>query len=414
MAITSYGHCYYILIVANLMRSGISKADDDVNACFNFAERLAFSIYQHREARNGNAFDFAAFVEEYRGQFFIKDSIINRLKQPPYGLISKDGTFRTEYMYYYFLGKFLATNGEQGKPVIELMCEDSHREASYLTLLFAIHHTNDESIIEDILLRTMCTLESVDAATLDRQETKGFRNLIAELPENILSETSVEEAREQERDGREVMEVEEEEGEEELQEHPVNAVYRILKNNKVMGQVLRNKHGNLERERIEEIVEIVADSGLRLVSLALKDEEEIARFARYIKDAEPEWDFERIKKVLQVLSFLWTMINVNEVVGAINVPEIRPAVDAVVERRNTPAYDLIGYFNRLDGARQLTDVERTKLERLLKKHDDEFLRRVLSLRTQHYMNTHYSKAQIEQSICSSLKIRYAPRKWRER
>ena len=35
MSVTSYGHCYYVLIVANLIRSGISESDDDVNAAFN-------------------------------------------------------------------------------------------------------------------------------------------------------------------------------------------------------------------------------------------------------------------------------------------------------------------------------------------------------------------------------------------
>ena len=122
-----------------------------------------------------------------------------------------------------------------------------------------------------------------------------------------------------------------------------------------------------------------------------------------------DWDLPKIKQMLEYLSFLWAMINIEEVVDAINVRDIRGAIDAVVDRHTTPAHDLIGYFTLLDGARELTQKERDKLADLLKKHDDAFIRRVLSIRTQHYMNTHRSRARVEQSMCSLLRLKYAPR-----
>ena len=69
MSITSYGHCYYVLIVASLIRTGISGADDDINACFNFAENLAFEIYKHRE-NSEIPFDFPSFLKRYEERFF--------------------------------------------------------------------------------------------------------------------------------------------------------------------------------------------------------------------------------------------------------------------------------------------------------------------------------------------------------
>ena len=176
-----------------------------------------------------------------------------------------------------------------------------------------------------------------------------------------------------------------------------------------MGQILRNKYGNMERTRIEEIIEIVADSGLRLVNAVLKDENEIVRHARYIKNKYPHYDIFKIKSMLRFLSFFWTMINVEKIVDAINVPEIKEVVTGVVHRKSTPAYDLIGYFNQLDSAEKLTKSERKELSILLKKYNDRFLKRVLSIRTQRYMNTHRSSARIEQSICSLLGIKYVSR-----
>ena len=413
MSITSYGHCYYVLIVASLMRTGISGADDDINACFNFAENLAFEIYTQGKESDAAEFDFEDFLEKYKTRFFIRDSIINRLKHRYFGIITGDGQFRTEYMYYFFLGKYLAQNKEVGRVAIREMCEASHREPNHLTLLFTIHHTSDNEVIDEILLRTMLTLEDVSPATLEPEETKRFADIINALPENILSNESVERERERQREGQdEVREHEEPSGDgstagEEVD--VVNGFYRILRNNKIIGQVLRNKHGSLERTKIEEIIEIIAEGGLRLVNAVLKDEEEIVDLALYIKGKHPEWDTPRIILDLQFLSFIWTMVNIEQVVDAVNIPEIRRAVNNVVREKDNAAYDLVGYFSRLDSAMELDDPERERLGSLLKKHDDEFVKRVLSIRTQHYMNTHRTKAMIVQAVCSLLGVDQTPR-----
>ena len=410
LAVTSYGYCYYVLIVANLVKSGISETDDDVGTAFNFAEHLAYETYRHEEQKLDDEFDFVAFTESYGDRFHIASSMINRLKQPSYGLIDDRGSFRTDYMYYYFLGKYLARNTPETRRIIEDMCEHSHRESYYLTLLFTIHHTDDDSIIDDILVRTMCSLDHVKPASLDTEETKRFVSIVAALPKNILTKEGVEQVRLRERNAQRELEAED--------EHvagsrigvdadgPVNGIYRILKNNRIMSQVLRNKHGRLEKAKIEEVVAIISDSGLRLINLIIEDEDKIAKLAVYLHERNGDWSLDRVKRALEYLSFIWAMTNIEDVVSAINVREIRGSVNAVVERGGTPAHDLIGYFSQLDGAMQLTDRERSKLAELLKKHDDAFVKRVLSMRTQHYMNTHHSPAPVEQSVCSLLKVKY--------
>ena len=427
LSITSYGHCYQALIVANLIKAGISRQDNDINACFNFAENLAFKIYQDTKLQTPTKLDFDKFVEEYRKKFIISDSILSRLRKRDYGIITSDGSFRAPYMYYFFLGRLLSKESQKNKSIVEQMCEQSHVSSNYLTLLFIIHHTNDNKIIDDILLRTMCTLDSVNPARLYRDETDSFKEIVDALPENVLSSNSVDDERKKEREARDINEgiVETEDDSEELiDEDPANDVYRILKNNEIMGQILRNKYGSLEKMKIKEVIEIVADSGLRLVKLGLIDKNWITDEANYLHKKYPDHDIEEIKKFLQFLLFLWTMLNVEKIVSSINVPEIREVVNEVVQEKSTPAYDLIGYFNHLDSIGRLTDAVRQELETLLKKHGDLFFKRVLSIRTQHYMNTHrsdardmprgnrkrttpLSNANIEQSVCSLLNITYS-------
>ena len=414
MAITSYGHCYYALIVASLVRAGISRRDTDINTCFNFAEHLAHETYLHT-GNQTDPFSFDQFVHRYREEFIVPNSIINRLKHEEFGLLDSEGRFRTPYMYYFFLGRFLSKDTVNTRSVIEQMCEATYVPSNYLTLLFTIHHTSDLKIIDEILLRTMCTLDEVDPAKLDRDETRRFREIVSALPENILTNSSVEAGRKRARELRDEAQVNLEETDEhtdnddlEVQE-AVNGIYRVLKNNEIIGQILRNKYGSMTIARIEETIEIMADGGLRLVNLVLKDEDEILEMAHYLKTKHPEYDIQDIRQVLRRFSFLWTMINVEHIVDAMNVREIRPAIDRVVGRMGTPAFDVIGYFTRLDAAPEITEEIRDELVRLLRRHRDPFVKGVLSIRTQHYMNTHRSRATIEQSVLASLGIRYTSR-----
>ena len=415
LTITSYGHCYYALIVASLVRAGLSRQDSDLNACFNFAECLAFET--HRSAGRGEnlSLDFHDFVERYRREYFISDAVIGRLKHEEFGLIDACGRFRTTYMHYFFLGRFLSRGDAASRDIIQRMCHATYISGNYLTLLFTIHHTNDLAIIDDILLGTMHTLDVVQAAKLDQVETRRFRDVVSRLPRSILFPGSVESERMREREVRDDVAASTEDDKEfhddsesETQE-AVNGIYRVLKNNEIMGQVLRNKYGSLTKQKIEEMVDIMSDGGLRLINFVLEDEDEITDFAHYIKAKNPECDMREIMEGLQSFSFVWTIVNVEHIVRAINIPEISESIRQVARRKGTPAYDVISYFTSLDAAPQLTEGDRGELARLWKKHEDPFVRGVLSLRTQHYMNTHRSKAAVEQSVCSLLGIKYLPR-----
>ena len=415
ISITSYGHCYYVLILANLVKAEISRNDSAINACMNFAENLAFYIYSDTGRSDApNVFDFSKFVEKYNQKFTISNSLLNRLRNQDYGIIAEDGRFRTTYMYYFFLGRFLSKIGAIHQNLIQKMCNESHLVSNHLTLLFIIHHTDDNDIIDNILLGTMCTLENVPVVRLDRDETKKYEALLGSLRPTVLSDSSVEAEREKQREARDHYDHQTNtEGEAGIEEDAVgqfvNDCYRIFKNNTIMGQILRNKYGSLERTKIKEIIEIIADSGLRLINSVLRDEKEITDHARYLHDQHPEDDIAHIKNLLRLLSFLWTDLNIDKIVNAINRPELRQIVDEVVHTRATPAYDIIGYFSRLDSAEELSPSIRTHLSKLLKKYNDRFLRTVLSMRTRHYINTHRSEVSLEQAVCSLLDIKYRPR-----
>ena len=341
--ISSYGHCYHALIVAMLIKAGVQRTDSDIDACFNFAENLAFCMYRQEEGLGAEVGEFGCssfdeFVSDYKNVYLISDATVNRMRHREYGIIASEGKFRSSFMYYFFLGRCFARNRERHAPHISRICEQSYMGPNHLILLFTIHHTNDSELIDDIMLRTMCTLDQFEPALLDDAETARFLNVLSAIPRNILSEKSVREERKRERERREgaanhmdeVGSVEEEDSGE-----LVNDMYRVFRSNKVLGQILRNKYGSLSRAKIEELVETIADGGLRLVNSLLSDEEEIRKLAIYLRKKYPKSRLKRTENTLRLLSFLWTIVNIESVVAAVNVPEIREAVMKVVERKST-------------------------------------------------------------------------------
>ena len=172
-----------------------------------------------------------------------------------------------------------------------------------------------------------------------------------------------------------------------------------------MGQILKNHYGAIEKTKVEEIVSVIASSGLRLVNLTMQEEEDLGQLIIYIKEKHPTWSVTRIQKMVESLSFIWTVGNIEMIVSAINTPEIREAVETVVQQESTPAYDLVGYFSQLDSAEELKERELRILKGLWEKHEDPFIQRLLSLRTQIYMNTHKSNWKTEKRMCSAIGIK---------
>ena len=409
MIFTSSGHCYHALIVASLIRSGLSRAGGDLDSAFNFLEQLALRRFEAARREDHEGFSFPEFKKDYRDRFPIRNSVLTRLSDGPYSVVDDEGRFRINYVYFFFLGKVLASDKSKHADIISEMCEESHISINHLTLLFIIHHSSDLLIIEHILEKTSESVVDTDAATLSPDQTRQFRNFVSALPDDIATVTSVQEERQRERELRRDQDLSEFDLEGEDVEEEAKEIFRVLKNNKVIGQVLRNKYGQLEKMKIETIVETIVDSALRLTNLVLSNEEVMTELAEIIADVFDEDDLDEIRKKIEFVMFGWTMMNLEQAVNAINIPEIREAVSSVVKRKKSAAYDLVGYFNRLYSASEISTRDRDELRRLLRKHNDVFVKKVLSLYTQQFLNTHASDPRVEQSIYALLGVKRVPR-----
>jgi hypothetical protein len=305
------------------------------------------------------------------------------------------------------------------------MIENSHKRNNALSIIFTIHHSQSDDIIDEILTHTLCSVDGIAPAKLDYAETKVFNELLSEIPSKIESENTVAEERLKEREHRDILETKQvDESPEDIEkgdhEALLGQVFKCRKNIEILSQILKNKSGDLEIPQLTEIVETICDAGLRLAKLLLAGEKEFDEMISYIKkqyfeseDYDPEKhkdeQFEDIKRIFMLRAFIWVISNVELIVSAIGKPGIRQIIDDLAESKNTPAYEMIKYFYSLDTAKKFEMENRDHLHRLVNKYDKDemfFLFKVLSMRTQYYINTHSIKGPVHQAVCSTLEIPY--------
>ena len=410
LKMTAYGHCHYMMILACLIKSGVGSADSGINACLNFASHFAYFLFTHHDGWRNNLADsdFPDFVSAYRGDYLLDDRTLQRLQHKEYGIIGRNN-FRASYMYYYFLGKYMADNGRspEVRQLVEEMAAKCYVTENSFVLMSVIHHSADAEVIDDIVIRNLCSLDHVPPATLTPPETKAIEEMLRDMPADYLSNEGVETERERVRGARDEAERNDVDIEEDSPIEDVNDIYRILKYNEILGQIIRNKHGDLTKSRLKEIIGSITECGLRVVSLILLDRDQILSVAEFVKEHNPDATAERICSDIAKLSFFTCVVLLSRIASQLNKRELQELVQEVL--RDDAANDVIRYFvwlagedRFLEGKRASQQPDVLRLRKLWNRHNDKMLRRIISLATQHYINTHTTAAQAKQAVTATL------------
>ena len=421
--ITAYAHCYQALIVAHLCRSGLQSTELD--SAMNLLTELAYKISQDR--RNGIRTQRRVFVEEY-GQTFVFDERILENIEESGGLLrhDRDGNvqFGYNFVYYFFLGKALAERYEENKSNISTLAETNYRTDSAHTLLFLLHHSRSQDLLETILLHTMETLEDTPAASLTAKETSTLARALESIPKS-LPPMSTSDARTEQRDRRDTADERELRKAEEEDKVSSSKVYRALRNMDILAQVLRNQYGSMTKERLKEVVGAVIDVGLQLIYM-FTNEELLANEEKHIrKEVEERYnrkksergrlDADRItrdvSRQLRILSIVVIAVLVDKTVLSIWRRELAPIVSDVCKESGDPAHKLVTTLFEITTRRQITDRDSELVEKLnkeLKRDRNYVVARILSLMIQEHLRTHYVPPPVRQKLFQTLGISYEP------
>ena len=303
--ITSQGHCYQALIYLYLRKQGVKN--DQIDIYTNFLTELAFFIYEGKGNSIANE-DFQNFLDGYKGKFNLPipiSDIVQTLSK--INICNFDSlnqfNFCYSYIYYFFVAKFLAEHLEVKKENINRILSNLHMDENAYITVFITHHTKSNYLLEELLLNAEILFEKHLPATLDTEEVSFFdkhedeivKAILPSFGHNSIDERKkiLEEKSRQEEARKDVNEEVDNNLDEESNELVTN-LRRSIKTVEVMGLIIKNRSGSLDKQKIEYIYEQGMKVHLRIVK----------SFINLIREEKAEKEFidfltERINKAIE-------------------------------------------------------------------------------------------------------------------
>ena len=361
--ITSQGYCYQAFIVYYLKRQGVKA--DEIDIYFNFLTEIAFYLYAQNKYVL-SSYDFQEFMDGYLSKFNLpikQETLLKNLNQILCCDSFSNIFFRYYYLYYFFVAKYLAENHDQKSinEFIKNIIENLHLNENAYIAVFLAHHSRNVKIIEDIVLEAMCLFDNHNPATLSKDETDFFDKFVDDIikaklpapnytPENIRQERlKIQDEQEKNNETHE------------QSEHDKSIDYsvelrRTIKTIEVMGHIVKNRSGSLEKDKLELIIETCINTYLRILSSffdIIKDEHEQKHIINYILEklehitsdenkTSTQDDLNYLaKKLFWNINFFVVLGVINKVTKALGSDKLEPIFKSVCDKIDTPSMYII-------------------------------------------------------------------------
>lgn len=265
--ITSQGHCYQALIYLYLRKQGVKN--DQIDIYTNFLTELANWIFE----RNGNSIDnnqFESFINYYKEKYNLPISITEIVQNIAAVNISKFDSlnqynFCYPYIYYFFVAKYISENLEEKNKELSKILSNLHKDENAYIAVFISHHTKSNIVLDEILLNAKIFFEKYEPATLNKSELlffdshqekiikaimPAFNHNVGEEREKQLADKSIIEEKRDEELEQQTKEKDELEDDEFAKDLRLS-----IKTVEVMGTIMKNRSGSLNKQTLENIFE---------------------------------------------------------------------------------------------------------------------------------------------------------------
>jgi hypothetical protein len=272
--ITSQGYCYQALIYLYLRKQRV--ANEEIDTYINFLTEFAFFFYKSKKNEISNE-EFNSFMQEYLDKYNFpvpEEKLLKNLKKTQ--IIALDScnnySFYYPYLYYFFVAKYLAEHIEDNKKTLDSIINNLHKDENAYIAIFISHHTKNTYVLEELLLNAYTLFDKFKPATLSKIELSFFDEQATSVAEAALPPTSS--SPEKERAKRLALQGEVERGKENGQLDETDeenndlamALRRSIKTVEVMGAIVKNRAGSLEKAKLEEIFAEAMKVHLRVLS----------------------------------------------------------------------------------------------------------------------------------------------------
>ncbi|POZ88365.1 TIR domain-containing protein [Petrotoga sibirica] len=364
--ITSQGYCYEAFIYFYLRKQGVRN--DEIDTYMNFLTELAFYFYKEKKYELFPD-DFTSFMKLYLEKYNLPIDQKILLKNLSL-IVSTDSfnnySFRYPYLYYFFVAKYLADHLENEgiKEEIEKIMNNLHVNENAYIAVFMSHHSKNIGILCTVERNVRGLFDKYEPATLIKDEVKFFDEQVDKIIEPSLP--SVDTTPETERKKRlrtqdklELSQNAEEQENSDKEDSLGRDLRRAIKTVEVMGTIIKNRAGSLEKTKLEEIFLDGMNLHLRILSSffdLIKDKEGqeaiidfiSVRLKKIIKESDEkkkELNREDLKKMARMifwnLNFFIVYGFINKIVHSLGSDKLIKVEEEVCDEVGTPVSFLV-------------------------------------------------------------------------
>lgn len=415
---SGFSHYYQFLITRSLGQAGVRP--QEINEHYNYLSHLSWFM-QEKGVRELSLEDLRFFNTTFSSTFTSVDLAARLSLLVQARVLSKRGdcySFAYPYVYYFFVGKYLSMKIHTD-PSVEAWvldaCSKLYIRSNANAILFLTHHDSNPRVILKIAEVMKSCFHEQKPMTLNG-DTNKINDLVSAASQLVLSSSNVNENQEKSRDlSDELQETDDDAldiGPDENGELALVAKFTLLfKTAEILGQILKNYYGSLEKPFKADLLREVFDGPLRALCLQLEaigaDMEEFVAYIDNVvlkDEAElPASDRAQMARRVSfsILGWLGTSV-INAAAFFVATDKLREDVASLVRSNPTVAYRLIEMGTRLirPGHMPLEEIE--KLARELK--DNHYAFGILQALGINHLYQYHTDASDKQRLCNILKI----------
>lgn len=262
---------YQYLITKSLEEAGTNKSKFD--EIFHYLSNLSWFM----KSTDSNEISYNE-LSKFNNSFSENFTTINLEKQIDLlkraKIISEDSkyfTFSYPYIRYFFIGKYLADNIDQPEVIsrIKEFCSDLSTRENSNTILFLTHHKNSDWVIDQVS-------ENLNSCFADQfpvyfgNDSANLNDLVGTVSELVVNKIDVEHNQEIVRDIKDTSEsnestIESKRAEREEDQRLITEVFKMMRGSEVLGQILKNYYGSINRQKKQEYIREISEAPLRLL-----------------------------------------------------------------------------------------------------------------------------------------------------
>lgn len=425
--ITSQGYCYQAFIYFYLRKQGIKN--DEIDIYINFLTELAFYVYKRRKYELSPE-DFNSFMKAYREKYTLpikQETLLTKLIP----IISRSSLnnylFTYPYIYYFFVAKYLAEHIEEDNIMkeIEKLMQNLHIEEYAYIAVFLAHHSKSPKILNELVRNAKCLFDKYTPVTLVKDEVKFFDEQADIIIKAALPSANT--TPEQERAKRLSIEDRKEEAKEEIEQKEADEeddhlkeLRRAIRTGEVIGCIIKNRVGSLEKEKMVDIFKEGMNIYLRILASffeIIKSKEAQQNLIDFIskrlkkfiaekaKEGKEVGD-EKVRKTARIifwnLNFLFVYSVIRKIVHALGSDKLTEIIEITDSRIKTPAsflvkHGILMWYNK--------NLQIDELAKKLKEKDfSKMAQNILKFMVEDHCSLHPINYRDRQRIESKLRI----------